>query len=221
MPSIPDHSILPIVEGDEPTLTDFLLASKLQLAINRFVFKDWPAEAAQRANYGAAVHSGLQNPETTSLKVVHEESGEIVAHLFLTRRNKSSDAEKPSNSDKTDEKGSQSETADALVPAVVGAVTAAIKELEPEAIEGDYFEITHIYVKPSSRRRGIGTQLIQLCRERAQVAGVPLTICAEPNHHDFFLKRGFREAKHVDIDLRQWAAENSGYGVFRISRMYG
>ncbi|KAI1079345.1 hypothetical protein F5B20DRAFT_544572 [Whalleya microplaca] len=219
--SIPGHSILPVVEADLPTLTEFLQASKLQLAINRFLFKDWPAVSAQRANSRAAVESGLRDPQTNSLKVVNDSSGIIVAHLFLTRHSSSnSETRSTSSSGKAAEKESQSQVQvpQSMVPAVLETVRDAMRELKPE-FDGDYIELTHIYVEPSSRNQGIGTQLVQVCRDRARADGLPLTICAEPNHHDFFLKRGFRDTKHVDIDLRHWAPEHNGYGIFRVSRM--
>ncbi|KAI2628658.1 hypothetical protein GGR54DRAFT_588213 [Hypoxylon sp. NC1633] len=225
MSPIPDHTILPATEADITTLTDFLVASKLQLAINRFLFKDWPATDAQRANYKTHVESGIKNPRTTSLKVVHDGSGKIVAYLYLTKCSKSTDVDARPEAGPADNQGaasprpSRSSVPDALVPSVVKAMTDAMKELEPDIVGGEYFEITHIYVDPMSRKQGIGTALTQLCHDQAQAEDLPLTICAEPNHHDFFSRRGFGDVEHVDIDLRRWAAENSGYGVFRVSRM--
>lgn len=58
-----------------------------------------------------------------------------------------------------------------------------------------------------------------MCLEKSKAAGIPLTLVAESESHDFFLKKGFEDVKSVDIDLRQWAPPHSGYGIFRISRM--
>lgn len=84
--STPKHSILPITSDDLPTLAEFLFASKLQLAINRFLFKDWPNEPAQRAIYTGAAEGGFNDPDSASLKVVNDMSGEMVGHLVLTHR---------------------------------------------------------------------------------------------------------------------------------------
>ncbi|KAI1387598.1 uncharacterized protein F4822DRAFT_288148 [Hypoxylon trugodes] len=233
--SIPNHTILAATEADIPILTGFLQDSKLHLAINRFLFRDWPAEAAQCANYRSAVEFGVKNPQTTSLKVVNDASGKIVAHMYLRRMSDNENPDTPSESDESDsEKDEQSQNVDdkqdedknqdqsqipdIFVPEVYEKVVEAMNQIEPE-ITGDHYELTHIYVDPASRRQGIGTQLIQVCHDRAQAEKLPLTICVEPNHHDFFVKQGFKDEKYVDIDLRQWAAENSGYGNFRISRM--
>jgi hypothetical protein len=58
-----------------------------------------------------------------------------------------------------------------------------------------------------------------MCLEKSKAAGIPLTLVAEPESHEFFIKKGFEDAKSVDIDLRKWAPPHSGYGLFRISRM--
>ncbi|KAI0436972.1 hypothetical protein F4803DRAFT_566414 [Xylaria telfairii] len=69
------------------------------------------------------------------------------------------------------------------------------------------------------RRQGIGTWLLQMAQDYAAEEKLPFRIIAEPNHHDFFVNRGFRDIKHVDIDLTRWAAPLSGYGMFRMSSM--
>lgn len=79
--------------------------------------------------------------------------------------------------------------------------------------------MTHIYVKPAYRRKGIGSQLVQIAVDKAQEAGIPFSTTSEPAAHEFFLKLGFKDTKHGDIDLRKWAAENSGFGNFRLYGM--
>lgn len=80
-------------------------------------------------------------------------------------------------------------------------------------------EITYVGVKPTCRKRGIGAKLIQECFYRAEKAGIPLTLNAEPEALDFYLKLGFTETGHADIDLAQWATPNSGLGNFRWTGM--
>ena len=82
-----------------------------------------------------------------------------------------------------------------------------------------YTEVTHICVKPASRKQGIGSQLIQVALDKAKAAGLPLALCAEPPAHAFFLKQGFTDTSAADIDLSQWAPEYCGWGIFRISGM--
>jgi N-acetylglutamate synthase-like GNAT family acetyltransferase len=79
--------------------------------------------------------------------------------------------------------------------------------------------VTHIFVPLAHRHRGIGSHLIKLAIEQAKAAGLPLFLQSTPEEHRFFLKQGFRDTKHADIDLRQWAPPNSGFGNFRLSGM--
>ena len=55
--------------------------------------------------------------------------------------------------------------------------------------------------------------------KRAEDAALPLSVCSEPGAHKFFLTLGFKDMKHAEIDLRNWAEENSGFGVFRLTGM--
>lgn len=67
------------------------------------------------------------------------------------------------------------------------------------------FEVTYICVEPSSRHQEVGSQLMRICFDRAKADGVPLVVCAEPAAYDFFVKLGFKDTRHVDIDLQKWA----------------
>ncbi|KAI0856461.1 hypothetical protein F4860DRAFT_506674 [Xylaria cubensis] len=202
--SVPNHRVVPMTVDDIPIISSFLQDSKLQLAINRFVIKDWPNPPAQSALYTKAVEGALSNPQATSLKVVDDVSKQPVAYLFYTKQKvPSADREVPAG----------------VVPEVFWAVTRATQELHSDFQNEEFIALTHVYVKPSSRRRGIGTWLLQMAQKHAADEKLPLRITAEPNHHDFFVNRGFRDIKHVDVDLTEWAAPLSGYGTFRLWSM--
>ncbi|KAI0965947.1 hypothetical protein F4678DRAFT_451277 [Xylaria arbuscula] len=215
---VPNHSVAPVTKDDIPTVSGFLQDSKLHLAINRFLIKDWPNFSFQNVNYARAIEGSLSNPQSTSLKVVNDTSGKIVAYICYTKRPSG-----PVKHEKLDPEGDESlaneEVPDGFVPDVYRAVMNADKELEPNLNTDEYISLTYLYVEPSSRRQGIGSWLFQIAQEAALAQNLPLTLFSEPNHHDFFVNRGFGDVKKVDIDLREWAAALSGYGVFRVTRM--
>ncbi|KAI3328154.1 hypothetical protein F4824DRAFT_430560 [Ustulina deusta] len=215
---IPNHSVVPITKDDIPTIGTFLQNSKLQLAINRFLVHDWPNFPLQKAHYTRAIEGGVSNPQTTSLKVINHTSGQPVAHLFYTKKaSRFAENDKPAARKK--EEQTKNEVPVGFAPEVYWAAMNAAKSLEPNFDTDEYIELTHLYVEPSSRRQGIGSWLLQIAQEAAMDAKLPLTMCSEPNNHDFFANRGFKDTKNADLDLRNWAASLSGYGVFRISRM--
>jgi GNAT superfamily N-acetyltransferase len=78
-------------------------------------------------------------------------------------------------------------------------------------------EITYIYVKPSHRRSGVASKLLDVFKDRCRAEGLPLCTQSEPAAFQFFLNQGFKDDGHCDFDLAQWADPNSGFGVFRLS----
>jgi GNAT superfamily N-acetyltransferase len=218
------HSIYPATESDLPIFAHNLHESKLALTINRVLWKDWPNDAAQRPQYTNAIESSFKNDSSDMFKVVDDETGTIVGHLVVTLI-------KPQ---KVEEGDGKANMPGGVNPDVFKTVMEFAKEVDTfRDVEhfGKFFdgkmkgsakvsiELTHIFVTPSHRRRGIGTQLVKLAVEKAEKAGLPLALGSEPAAHDFFLTQGFKDTKHVDIDLRKWAAEYSGFGIFRFSGM--
>ncbi|KAH6972181.1 acyl-CoA N-acyltransferase [Ilyonectria sp. MPI-CAGE-AT-0026] len=208
------YHILPVESSDLATLAEFVYESKLNLTINRLLYKDWPNEVAQRHQYALAVEGGFKNPETESLKVV-DASGEIVGYLALTRIHPKS-TEKPVDEDKWSQ---QQSATDVFNQDVLNAVIQGVAEVAEVTQTMDRYEVTYIYVKPSYRRQKIGAQLIQEGFNRAKAAGVPLVVATEPAAYDFFAKLGFKDTKYVDFDLRKWASPYSGFGIFRLAGM--
>ncbi|KAF2815164.1 uncharacterized protein BDZ99DRAFT_408908, partial [Mytilinidion resinicola] len=216
----PGYSLHPVTTPDLPTISALLAASKLPLAINRFLYKDWPNEAVQLAHCAKVVEAAHQAAESERLKVVDDATGEIVGRLVMTRKTGKGEVGEGEGEAAT-KKG---EVPEYMVPEVHERVVRAARELEA-GIEGrgvDYLgfvELTHSYVKPSHRGRGIWSSLIKLLLERGKQAGVPVYVCSEPQMRRGFLGLGFRETGFVDIDLREFAEENCGWGVFRLTGM--
>jgi hypothetical protein len=60
---------------------------------------------------------------------------------------------------------------------------------------------------------------MKLCLDRAKTEGLPLVAKVEPGAYEFFLKHGFKDTKHGDIDLSKFAPPYTGFGSFRLSGM--
>lgn len=80
----------------------------------------------------------------------------------------------------------------------------------------DLIELIHIYVALTHRNRGIGSQFMKLCIDNAKAEGLPLAFESEPAVRGFFLKHGFKDTKHADMDLRPFSPEYCGFGMFRL-----
>ncbi|KAL3427841.1 GNAT family [Phlyctema vagabunda] len=208
------HSIVPVTSDDLATLAEYLHASKLALTVNRLLFLDWPNDAVQKPAYRNAIDMGFKDPAVENLKVIDAASGEILAFLGLSRKPALKEGEKEVGIPDDD-----ADTPEGFNPIVLKAVWKAVVEIRSEWNGFEHFEITYVYVRPSSRRLGIGSELVKLCFERAKAEGLPLILSSEPAAYDFFASLGFKDTRHVDWDLSKWAPPHTGFGSFRMAGM--
>jgi hypothetical protein len=130
--SAPIFSILPVSKPDLPILANSVKESKLPLAINRLLFKDWPNEAAQKANYTRPNESTFNDPSVKMWKAVDNQSGEIIAHLVLTRK----------VTDTTAQNGDEvPNVPDGMVPEVFTTIIKTIAEINKDIEKIDCFGI--------------------------------------------------------------------------------
>ncbi|KAF4626815.1 hypothetical protein G7Y89_g11342 [Cudoniella acicularis] len=216
----PNISIHPLLPSDLPKHASLLLSSKLALSINRLLFKNWPNEPFQLANYTKAAESGFNDKDSETWKVIDDGTEEIVGHFVLSRK-RGEDVGVGEGKEGEEEKGEgEKGKKDIKVPEGFNEeVFKAVVKLAPKMdtlIGVDHFVITHVYIQPLYRRRGIGSQLIHMAIEKSEKEGIPLSVGVEPEAHEFFLKMGFKDRTLGDMDLSAWAPAFSGYGVFRL-----
>ncbi|KAI0129786.1 hypothetical protein BJ170DRAFT_681273 [Xylariales sp. AK1849] len=219
--TIPKHSVLPFEKSDLPTIAQFLADSKTTLTPNRFLWRDWPNHAAQLKHYTSHLQSVLDASYMTSLKVVEDETGEVVGHLVMTREKPAAEKSQTVKLeiDKESSENPWPNISDALIPEFADLIGKAAGELKKPVKDHEYLSLTHIYVRPSSRNKGIGSSLVYLFLETGKQAGLPVFVISEPQARPFFSKLGFTGKGHFDIDLSEHAPKNCGYGVFRLSGM--
>ncbi|KAF1987931.1 acyl-CoA N-acyltransferase, partial [Aulographum hederae CBS 113979] len=225
----PTNTIHPATLSDLPAIANLVHASKQHLPINHVLFKDWPNEAGQKPIYTAAVEGAFKNPDVESFKVVDDASGEVVGEFVLSRKKPGLKGNADADADAGGTKGEGGDgtgggvggvqAPDGMVPELYHLIVKRCANLANVMKDTDHFEITHIFLIPSARKHGIGSRLIQMAKQRAKEAGVALWVVAEPETRSFFDKMGFEEMDHADFDLTEWAAEKSGYGLFRLSGM--
>lgn len=236
-----EYTIEPVTSNDLSFLSEFIHSAKLALTINRLVFLDWPNEQLQSKLYSRAVHSGYENPSVDCFKAVDNNTQEIIGYIVMRKQS----APKPGHTfEETPEgqKASEDSVPHGLNLPLFTEINSAVNEIAERTKGLELFgkssrllsrpcivtqanilvprtEIVYMCVKPSAQRHGIGSSLVQLAFDRAKAQGIPVNVCAEAPSIPFFDSIGFKETKHVDIDLRNYAAENSGFGVFRLSGM--
>ncbi|KAL1631531.1 hypothetical protein SLS54_000292 [Diplodia seriata] len=96
----------------------------LPLAINRFLYEDWPNEAAQSAQCTRTIETAFRNPSSEMFKVVDDATREIVAHLVVSYK-------LPADEDDKE----QQKVPEGMVPDIFHRVIKATAQLR-EAVEG-------------------------------------------------------------------------------------
>ncbi|KAF4632391.1 hypothetical protein G7Y89_g5744 [Cudoniella acicularis] len=209
--SLPKHEITPIIASDLLTLANFIFLSNFAQATNRFLFLDWPNEAAQTALFLSGLEKSSQDSDQQMWKVVDEESGAMIASLILTRK-------RPI--DNSSERGKQKPAVPEGVNGEFLAVMRQALEVVQKDMEGiDYLVLSSIFVDLTFRERGLGSKLVNLSLQKAAEGSLSLFLSSVPSATGFYRKLGFANTVHTDVDLGTWGPEFGGCGVYRLQGM--
>ena len=115
-----EFTIEPAERSDSAVFTDYLFTSKLDLTVNRLLYKDWPNEDAQRAHYADAVERGW-NDGMSYYKAV-DKRGHILGFVALERKLAA-----------TDGKAVSATCPESMNVAVFEAVTEAAQKIDKAA----------------------------------------------------------------------------------------
>ncbi|KAL2822233.1 hypothetical protein BDW59DRAFT_180907 [Aspergillus cavernicola] len=205
--------------SDIPATGELLYRSKLSLTINRLLFKNWPNEEVQRKNYKSALEN-VDSSTVESLSVIDNASGDVLGLLDIMRKRPATNINQASTPVVEKDKGSAPlEGPDYFNPEVLSAVQTASMALDRVMEETDHIKLIYILVKPEHRSRGIGQRLMEHMFTKAKSLGLPIALVTEPQVYNFFIKQGFKDTKHVDLDLAECAPPYSGFGIFRLAGM--
>jgi hypothetical protein len=56
---------------------------------------------------------------------------------------------------------------------------------------------------------------VNFCGELADKEQLPIFLVAFPNAHGMYLKLGYEDKNHFDVDLSDYTAKYCGFGVYR------
>lgn len=74
-------------------------------------------------------------------------------------------------------------------------------------------------VHPLHQGRSYGKQRMTYCSELADKEQIPIFLVAFPNAHGMYLKLGYEDRLHFDVDLSEYTEKYCGFGVYRSSGM--
>ena len=75
--------------------------------------------------------------------------------------------------------------------------------------------VSSLAVDPRHHKRGLGTKLMEYCHEIADGENLPIYLTAFPGAHHLYLKLGYEDIKHFDVDLNEYGEKYRGFGIYR------
>ncbi|KAJ6157668.1 hypothetical protein N7470_005260 [Penicillium chermesinum] len=213
--SYPNYTLVPVESEDLPVLAQFLHSSKQALSINRLIFLDWPNDKIQMRMYSGAVKGGFEDPSIKNFKAVDNDTKEIIGYIAFAKKAVATKEEiEAQNKNFAEQK-----TPEGINPPLYAEVNNAILQISKDFHKIEHVELVYMCVRIELQRRGIGSSLVKLATDQAKEENIPFTAFAEAPALGFFEKLGMQETRHVDIDLRKYAAPNCGFGPFRLTGM--
>lgn len=75
--------------------------------------------------------------------------------------------------------------------------------------------VSSLAVDPKHHKRGLGTKLMQYCHGIADEENLPIYLTAFPGAHHLYLKWGYEDVDHFDVDLNEYGEKYRGFGIYR------
>ncbi|KAH7309812.1 acyl-CoA N-acyltransferase [Stachybotrys elegans] len=95
-------------------------------------------------------------------------------------------------------------------------VGTEIEQLREYMKGEDHYYLSAFAVELSQQNQGIGSQLLKHCLKIADDAALPTWLISFPGSHGLYLRFGFQDVDHRDIDLNAWDNHKMrGFGVYR------
>ncbi|MCJ1324659.1 hypothetical protein MMC10_001321 [Thelotrema lepadinum] len=219
---------------DLPSLAEINRLAFMRECTAQIVFPSWPDENNMRKLFIASLQDELLNPHTQIFKAVETTTGEMLGFIGLTLEQGQEDKSESEESKPDSLAESMKEMAPSLnMPFIMamGAASTALKhhragtEHHYECTWGNFgdirkyscsIDLSPFAVPPTNQRKGIGSKLLQHCLDIADDSGLPIWLLSFPGSHGLYLRHGFSDVDHQDLDLNAWDDYRfRGYGIYR------
>jgi GNAT superfamily N-acetyltransferase len=231
-----DVTLSPADVTDLPALAEINRDAYSRETVAMIAFKNWPDETNMFNFFKFRIKERMETPNTLVLKATVG-TAEIAGFVCFTRENGKGDgkpgleAPVPNPTEKALQEfrqipdffnmefilGTQNE---------VGHMSRLINGMKHYCEwvfqTGRYrlfltkLDLSNFVVAPKYQGRGIGSKLLHQCLEIADKDGLPTWLGAFPGSHNLYLRFGFEDVEHQDIDLNKWDHYRfRGFGIYR------
>lgn len=220
---------------DLPVLAELNRLTYLRETITQFAFTNWPDEDNMRNFFMARLGFRMKDADTEMFKAVDSATGEVVGFIGWTLEHGTED--RPSLGEPVLD---PSAMAISDMPTFLnmkfvmetGAVMEALNRqmkkrrsycefrLDGTLLKGRFCwqwkDVSTFVVAPRHQRKGYGSQLMSHCLVISDKAGLPAWLISFPGSHDLYLRFGFEDVDHRDVDLNEWDNfKFRGFGIYR------
>ncbi|KAH8882059.1 hypothetical protein GQ53DRAFT_847839 [Thozetella sp. PMI_491] len=182
--------------------------------ISQFALKHWPDEQNMLAFMSTRLGERLAHPQSQVFKATDPDSGKIYGFVCFTLENGS-------------EGGAEPVAANPMGAAIkqlgqfmnldfVMAMQMGLEQMKSGLMNDKHYYLSAFAVDPAYQGQGIGTQLLEHCLPIADRAGLRTWLNAFPGSHSLYLRHGFANVMHHDLDLNEWdKGRLRGFGIYR------
>ncbi|KAE9377068.1 acyl-CoA N-acyltransferase [Stipitochalara longipes BDJ] len=204
---------------DLPVLTEINRLAYMQETISMIAFKNWPAETNMFNFFQSRIKARMETPNTQVFKAVTE-TGEIAGFVCWTLEPEKVIDEAAVELPGMDFDGPTGKAMQQMKEIFnMEFIMASAPEMEnmSNLIKGKkHYYLSTFVVTPKYQGKGIGSKLLQQCIEIADRDGLPAWLSAFPGSHNLYLRFGFEDMGHKDIDLNKWDHYRfRGFGIYR------
>ncbi|KZP25810.1 hypothetical protein FIBSPDRAFT_367977 [Athelia psychrophila] len=202
--------------ADLPTLAHIMPLAMQADLINRTLFPDsiYDLTLTSKALL-SSYEADFRKPNMHFFKATDNATGEIVGFGNLSFVDNAASAAVPLT--ETAEKSEPPSPPEGMNMVFAGRLfgSLAAKRIRHMSAYSRYVAWYGLHVVPTHQRRGIGSALLKYGLDMLGAGALPVWLSTQMRGRNLYLKWGFEDVDSLDIDLKEFGGEWSGYGVHR------
>ncbi|KAH9905748.1 acyl-CoA N-acyltransferase [Xylariomycetidae sp. FL2044] len=205
-----DITITRATVDDVPAMAEINRQAYSQELPHRFAFNKTADDQFMVRFFTGRIASRLDDPQTEIFKAVDTATGQIMGFACWTRELAEGAAPPPTG------KVLQSMPTSYMNMDFIMATGAQMEQLSKCMKGEEHYYLSAFAVTPPLQGQGIGSRLLEHCLRLADQAVLPSWLISFPGSHSLYLRHGFADVDHADIDLNAWDRNrHRGFGIYR------